>query len=173
MNKYNLYLLVVNEEIGSRYCKALKEFGFPGGTIIHARRTSKSKVFKLLGLDTEKKEIIISVAAEDIGTNAITKIYENPKLAKRFKGFGAVIPVDDLFGVGQINSDSIEKENKIMSNKVVFIIVNRGLAEEVIDIANHAGSTGGTIINARGSGSRVVEKFFGIEIGRASCRERV
>ncbi len=164
MKKYNLYLLVLNEGVASKYLQTLKDFGFPGGTIIQAQRTSKSKLTRFLGLDREKKEVIISIAAEEIGSNAINIIQNDRKLAKRFKGIGAVIPIDDLLGVGQIKLESIKKENSVMSNKVVFIIVNRGLAEDVVEIATNAGATGGTIINARGAGSQVVAKFFGIEI---------
>ena len=35
--------------------------------------------------------------------------------------------------------------------KALYIIVNAGFASEVVDIARSLGSTGATIINARGS----------------------
>jgi nitrogen regulatory protein PII len=38
--------------------------------------------------------------------------------------------------------------------KALYIIVNAGFAAEVVDIARAAGSTGATIINARGSVSK-------------------
>lgn len=38
------------------------------------------------------------------------------------------------------------------SMKAVFMIVNAGFAEEVVQIARAAGASGATIINARGSG---------------------
>ena len=47
---------------------------------------------------------------------------------------------------------------------VVIVVVEKGKAEEVIEAANKAGSTGGTIINARGAGIHEVQKFFSLEI---------
>ena len=46
----------------------------------------------------------------------------------------------------------------------ITVIVDRGKAEDVIDAATKAGSKGGTIINARGSGIHETSKVFAIEI---------
>jgi nitrogen regulatory protein PII len=42
--------------------------------------------------------------------------------------------------------------------------VDRGKAEDVIDAATKAGSKGGTIINARGSGIHETSKLFSMDI---------
>jgi nitrogen regulatory protein PII len=39
-----------------------------------------------------------------------------------------------------------------MENKALFIVVNAGFAESVLDIARALGITGATIMNARGEG---------------------
>lgn len=46
----------------------------------------------------------------------------------------------------------------------INVIVDKGKGEDVIDAATSAGSKGGTIINARGSGIHETQKVFGIEI---------
>lgn len=43
-------------------------------------------------------------------------------------------------------------------------MVDKGRAEDVIDAAAAAGSQGGTIINARGSGIHETSKLFSMEI---------
>ncbi len=48
--------------------------------------------------------------------------------------------------------------------KAIFTIVDRGKAEDVITAATCAGSRGGTIINARGSGIHETSKLFNMEI---------
>ena len=48
--------------------------------------------------------------------------------------------------------------------QIIMAIVNRGMAEEVIEAAEAAGSKGGTIMNARGAGVRETKKVFNIEI---------
>ena len=46
----------------------------------------------------------------------------------------------------------------------IFVIVYKGNAELVIEAANKAGSKGGTIINARGSGTHETTKVFAMDI---------
>ena len=47
--------------------------------------------------------------------------------------------------------------------KALYIIVNAGFASEVVDIARSVGSTGATILNARGSVAKP-KKILGITI---------
>ncbi len=46
----------------------------------------------------------------------------------------------------------------------ITVIVDKGNAENVIDAAVRAGSTGGTIMNARGSGIHETSKVFSMDI---------
>lgn len=48
--------------------------------------------------------------------------------------------------------------------EMVIAIVNRGFSEEVMDAARAEGARGGTIINARGTGTPELEKKYGISI---------
>ena len=70
----------------------------------------------------------------------------------------------------QTKTEKIEPKNiknqsggKIMYN-VIFVVVEKGRAEDVIEAANKVVSIGGTIINARGAGVHEVQKFFSLEI---------
>lgn len=44
---------------------------------------------------------------------------------------------------------------------LIITIVNRGFADEVMSAAKKVGAFGGTIINARGTGSNELKEFFG------------
>jgi nitrogen regulatory protein PII len=48
--------------------------------------------------------------------------------------------------------------------KKLTVVVNRGMAEDVMDIARKSGVNGGTIIHGRGTGSEFTTKFFGMDI---------
>ena len=48
--------------------------------------------------------------------------------------------------------------------KALFIIVNSGFSEDVIDLARKEGARGATILNARGSAGVNIEKIMGITI---------
>ena len=47
---------------------------------------------------------------------------------------------------------------------IIYVVVDKGKAEDVIDAAKKAGARGGTILNARGRGVHEVEHFFDIDI---------
>ena len=46
----------------------------------------------------------------------------------------------------------------------IFVIVDKGKGEDVVDAATDAGAQGATIINARGSGIHETSRIFAIEI---------
>lgn len=48
--------------------------------------------------------------------------------------------------------------------QVILTIVEKGSAEQVIDAAMKAGSHGGSIINARGSGVHETSRLFGLKV---------
>ena len=53
---------------------------------------------------------------------------------------------------------------KKFAHEVIFCIVNIGYSEAVMDAAKKGGARGGTVINARGTGAKEAEAFFGITV---------
>ena len=48
--------------------------------------------------------------------------------------------------------------------EAIIVLVNSGYSEDVMDAAREAGARGGTIINARGTGTKDMEKRYNIVI---------
>ena len=44
---------------------------------------------------------------------------------------------------------------------LILTVVNRGYADEVMKAAKKAGAFGGTVLNARGTGTNELQEFFG------------
>ena len=53
---------------------------------------------------------------------------------------------------------------KTNNHEVIFVIVNSGFAEDVMDVARENGARGGTILNARGVAGEEAAAFFGITL---------
>ena len=49
-------------------------------------------------------------------------------------------------------------------DEVIVVVVNEGHSDRVMDAAREAGARGGTIAHARGSGTKDIEKKYGIVI---------
>ncbi|NMB96835.1 MAG: P-II family nitrogen regulator, partial [Clostridiaceae bacterium] len=92
------------------------------------------------------------------------------KLEKPNHGIAFSIPVKSFIGLSNFKKHDVDyeiKENRGVENimyNVIFVIVDKGKAEDVIDAATKAGSTGGTIINARGSGIHETSMLFSMAI---------
>ena len=53
---------------------------------------------------------------------------------------------------------------KKYTHQVIFCIVNSGFSEMAMDAAKKGGARGGTVLNARGTGAKEAEAFFGITL---------
>lgn len=66
-------------------------------------------------------------------------------------------------GGAPAHGEKQEGKEEAMFRKLI-VIVNRGMAEDVMDIARSAGVGGGTVLHGRGTGSAIAAKLFGVEI---------
>ena len=48
--------------------------------------------------------------------------------------------------------------------EVIYAVVNHGFADLVMTASRSAGARGGTVLSARGTGSKDMEQFFGVTI---------
>ena len=60
-----------------------------------------------------------------------------------------------------VEKEKIEKPEK---HEVIIAIVNEGFSEIVMNAAREVGARGGTIAHARGTGTKEIEKKYGIVI---------
>ena len=57
--------------------------------------------------------------------------------------------------------ESMEKE---LTHQLVVVITNQGHTDQVMEAARAAGATGGTALHAKGTGTELARKFFGVSI---------
>ena len=49
-------------------------------------------------------------------------------------------------------------------NELIIVILNEGYSDMVMDSAREAGATGGTSVHAKGTGTELAKKFFGVSL---------
>ena len=163
---FELIYIVGNYGMGSKILHKAKECGIPGGTIFLGRGTVNNSLLNFLSLYEERKEIVI------LGTDNLTAERALIELNKEFKfekpNHGIVFTTSACKIVGsrcykcEENNEERGVDNPMY--QIIITIVNRGKAEDVIEAAKSAGSKGGTIINARGSGVNETSKLFNMDI---------
>lgn len=136
------------------------------------RGTAKVEHLSLHGLQATEKAVMSTVASAE----QVKQIIRTLKL-KMFidiPGNGIVMSVP-LKSVGGGKTLAYLTDNKPVSggkpnmeftHEVIYVIYNEGYADDVMAAARAGGATGGTIINAKGSGAVPSEKFMGISLAK-------
>lgn len=163
---FELIYVIVNYGKGSRVLHKAKEFGISGGTVALGRGTVNSSLLKLLSLYDERKEIVLLGADNHTAENALAELNKDFRFEKPNHGIVFTTSACEIIGSRGCACRGNEEErgvNRCMY-QVIITVVNRGKAEDVIEAAKAAGSKGGTIINARGSGINETSRLFHMDI---------
>jgi len=144
-----------------------KSAGARGGTILHGRGTAQQKWLQMLGLGDSAKEIVFTVACEPELTKILTMLRTTQCLSKS-SGIAITLPISMLIRRSHSEKPFVAQgkgENMLeSSHELITVIVNTGYADDVMVAAREAGATGGTIINARGTGKEEDVTFFGVPL---------
>jgi len=162
----SLFCVIVNFGEGSKILKASRELGVTGGTFLLGKGTVKNSILNLLGLDEVRKEILLMVIEESMEEALNDHLTKKFHFDKPNHGITFSIPINHL---AIINGHEYKSKQKLrgaddMKYEAIFTIVDKGLSDDVIEAAQSAGSTGGTVIHGRGAGSHDTAKLFNIEI---------
>lgn len=159
-----LICVIVNNGQGSKVLKFAKQNGVRGGTIFLGRGTIKSRLLQLLSLYDVRKEIVLMISEKHASVDILGLLDKEIHFDKPHHGIAFTVPVHKIIGTHCIDCNITTEGGADSMYRVIFTIVDKGRAEEVIDAAVEAGSKGGTIINARGSGIHETSKLFAMEI---------
>ncbi len=173
MLEYKLLCCVVNHQKGSKVLRIASKYSVHGGTILLGKGTVESRILEMLDLNDSRKELVLIVAKNEMADKCAESIAKEMSFHKQGHGIAFTVPIKTV-----IASESPDAQNKSantnqsLPNKKeespmfhsIFTIVEKGFAEDVIDAAAGAGAKGGTIINARGSGSETIETLFGMQV---------
>ncbi|MCL2063860.1 MAG: P-II family nitrogen regulator [Candidatus Cloacimonetes bacterium] len=164
MMGFGLICCVVDIGNASKVIKISKKYGIKGATVSIGKGFACSSIMNFLALNEERKEIVSMIVENEIAVQAIKGISVEMKFEKPHNGIAFLYSVSDFIGSKNpyVSLKNLEG-GKNMFN-AIFVVVEKGKAEEVIEAANKVVSICGTIINARGAGIHEIQKFFSIEI---------
>ena len=128
--------------------------------------TATTEILDCLGLEATEKAVLFCVAPH------------SPQLVRRAekalwldvpgRGILMTVPVSSIGGAAardyllqQEAEKSMEKE---ITHELLVVITNQGHTDMVMDAARAAGATGGTAVHAKGTGTELSKKFFGVSI---------
>jgi nitrogen regulatory protein PII len=163
--QYELICVIVDFGLGSKALSVAKKAGVTGGTIMLGRGTAQNKWLRLLELTDIRKEVVLMVCEESVGRSALDEIDRVVHFSRPKHGVAFTMPVGAFIGAGSYDYQfNVENRGEDGVYRAVFVVVDKGKGEIVMDAAREAGARGGTIVNARGSGIHETSTFLNMEI---------
>ena len=163
---YELICIILNYGLGSKIMQTARKHGISGGTVFLGKGTVKSRLLDFLALSDVRKEIVLMVSGKSAVNDVMKLLNDKFEFEKPGHGVAFTVSVNDIIGARNCERSAGE-EKRGADNKmyeVITVVVDKGRAENVIEVATEAGSKGGTIINARGSGMHETMKLFSMDI---------
>lgn len=164
ITSFELIYVIVNYGMGSKILHKAKEYGISGGTVFLGRGTVSSSLLNFLSLYDERKEIVLFGADSETAEYVLDELNKEFQFEKPHHGIAFNIGACNIVGSRSYICDEKERGVNNPMYQIIITIVNRGKAEDVIEAAKASGSKGGTIINARGSGTHETSKLFNMPI---------
>ena len=165
-NRDNVLLLVVLKHgQATPFSQQARRVLDTGHTIMLARGTANERWSQWLGVDEVRREIIVMIVPKDHEGAFYDLAAERFRLSESHAGIMATVNV--LGSVG-MHAEDVDPHHAIeeasVSHRAVFVIVGKGEAEDIMDIAERAGARGGTLIHGRGAGIHEHEMLFNMQV---------
>ncbi len=164
-------LITVTDRIRSKdFISMMRRHGITTILNLTGHGTASQDMLSILGLESSDKILLLAAAdkqkTDKIFKDAVQKLYiEVPG-----NGIMTAIPIRCIGGTKTLNYltndkniDSTPPEISF-DKEMIFVIMNSGYSDELMDAARGAGAGGGTVIDAKGTGAKFAQKFFGLTI---------
>lgn len=157
-----MLVVIVEQNKASKVLHLADEKGITASVAMLGIGTASRTLFDYLGLNDKKKAVLLLFGKTEEIEDLADYLVEKLELNKPNHGIAYIESAFNVFGTEDNSSENI-KRGETMYN-AIYTIVEKGSAEDVIEAAQKAGSRGGTIVNARGSGSEEARKVFNMFI---------
>ncbi len=164
---YLLITLILSGNQCQKFARIAREKDLRGGIVVLGKGTVKNATLNRLGIKSQRREVVSFMLEKEKAKELLELFAKELRLDIPGHGIAYATPV---ITAGQIMNNQQRSwkemygvEAESMYEKLT-VIVNRGMAEDAMDIARKAGARGGTLIHGRGTGSEFTPRLFGMEI---------
>lgn len=167
MSKASLIITVTERYNSEAFSAWFRAQGIPLVLTMLGRGTATTEILDYLSLEATEKSVLLCMAPH------------SPRLVRRAarelwldvpgRGILMTVPVGSIGGKAakdyllqqEAEEETMEKE---LTHQLIVVITNQGYTDKVMEAARAAGATGGTAIHAKGTGTELAKKFFGVSI---------
>ena len=130
------------------------------------RGTATTEILDCLGLEASEKAVLLCMLPSRSGL--LRKAAKDLWLDVPGRGVMMAVPVSSIGGTAAKNyllqGEAENRMEKECTHELIIVIANQGFTDKVMDAAREAGATGGTAVHAKGTGTELAKKFFGVSL---------
>jgi nitrogen regulatory protein PII len=170
MEAGKILITMLGRHRGEHFMAVGKAAGARGGTIVLGRTVEGGRIMQALSLADVQQDIVFILMGKE--TDAVLDAVQAAAQAapQKLGGLALLLDVSGMFiriaQADEGNTHAMDGGSNNMDSgfQLITVIINHGYADDVMAAARKAGAGGGTIINARGTGTEEDVKFFGITL---------
>lgn len=167
MGKADFVITITDRGRCEEFSAWFREQGIPLVLTALAQGTATTEILDCLGLEDTEKAVLFCVTGR--GSHLVRKAARELWLDVPGRGILMTVPLSGIGGVvardyllqQEEAEETVEKE---LTHELIVVITNQGYTDKVMDAARGAGATGGTALHAKGTGTELAKKFFGVSI---------
>ena len=167
MDRAVLMIVITDRSRGGEFAAW---FQSQGATLVLSalgRGTAATEVLDYLGLEATEKAVLL-LAAPRSG-RLVRRAARELWLDVPGRGILMAVPISSVGGARARDyllswREEEEDMDREITHELIVVIANRGYTDQVMDAARSAGAAGGTTIHAKGTGTELAKKFFGVSI---------
>ena len=168
-----LMITITDRSRGEEFANWYKAQGIPLVLTALGNGTATTDVLNLLGLEATEKAVLFCVAMRS--PRLVRRAAKDLWLDIPGRGILMTVPIASMGVAAKEYLLQGQEAEEIMETKLthelIVAIAKQGHTDQVMNAARSAGATGGTIVHAKGAGTDLAKKFFGVSI--ATEREMV
>ena len=170
MERMKIMMTILDRGDGIALSRLYEQNGVPLHLQIIAEGTATSEILNMLGLTHKEKEIMVGVAPESAIDGLMERLDDDYRGILSVRGLAFSIRLTAISG-SVANALSVNRTGKggaaVNSEKehnLIWVSINHGYSDLVMQTARKAGATGGTVIRSRFVGADKLEQFHAITI---------
>ena len=173
MQKMNLLITIGNRRDEPAFNSLFEKYGVPRAYALPCKGTARQGNLDVLGLDNTEKVAHFVPVTHNLTKILLEALTREMQIDLPQKGIAVTVPMTSISGAAALSLFAAGHENDEMKGEtadmeiqkeLIVIICEKGHTDEVMTAARGAGAGGGTILHAKGTGTEIAQKFYGISL---------
>lgn len=161
-----LMITITDRSRGGTFAAWFQSQGIPLVLTTLGRGTATTEILDYLGLEATEKAVLMCMAPPS--PQLVRRAAKELWLDIPGRGILMTVPVSSIGGAAArdylLQQEAEESMEQKLTHELLVVITNQGCTDQVMDAARSAGATGGTSLHAKGTGTELARKFFGVSI---------